>query len=64
MTAKRLCLLLLLCWSAVVMAQQKTVRGTVKSSAGEPLSGASINVKGTPSGTTTTPPANFLFPYR
>jgi len=45
MTAKRLCLLLLFCWNAIAMAQQKTVSGTVKNSKGDPLVGATIKEK-------------------
>jgi TonB-linked SusC/RagA family outer membrane protein len=45
MTAKRLCLLLLFCWNAIAMAQQKTVSGTVKNSKGEPLVGATLKEK-------------------
>jgi TonB-linked SusC/RagA family outer membrane protein len=45
MTAKRLCLLLLFCWNAMAMAQQKTISGTVKNSRGEPLMGATLQEK-------------------
>lgn len=36
-----------------LLAQQKTVKGTVKDEAGEPLSGISVTVSGTKTGTTT-----------
>ena len=45
MTAKRLCLLLLFCWNAMAMAQQKTISGTVRNSRGEPLMGATLQEK-------------------
>lgn len=45
MTAKRICLLLLFCWNAIAMAQQKTVNGTVKNAKGEPVVGATVKEK-------------------
>jgi TonB-linked SusC/RagA family outer membrane protein len=53
MTAKKFCMLLLFCWNAIAMAQQKTVTGKVQSSEGEPLSGATVKLKGSKGGTTT-----------
>lgn len=52
MTAKRLLFLLLIFWSAVSLAQTVSIKGTVKSPEGEPLSGASIKLKGSNTGTT------------
>ena len=40
-------LVLLSVTSAVIMAQDFTARGTIKDSAGEPLPGASVIIKGT-----------------
>ena len=59
MTAKRICLLLLFFWQAVAMAQQQSRRGTVLDEQGNPLSGASIKLKGTSTGTTTTTNGTF-----
>lgn len=54
MTAKRVCLLLLFCWNAIAMAQQKIITGTIKSASGDPLSGATVSEKGQPSNSTQT----------
>ncbi|MGN6402868.1 MAG: SusC/RagA family TonB-linked outer membrane protein [Flavisolibacter sp.] len=53
MTARKICMLLLFCWSAIAMAQQKAVTGKVQSAEGEPLSGATVKLKGSNIGTAT-----------
>src|SRR5688500_15911225 len=45
MTVKRIILFLLFCWSGMAMAQQGTLTGTVRSSKGAPLSGATVSEK-------------------
>jgi TonB-dependent starch-binding outer membrane protein SusC len=46
MTAKRLLLVVLLCWNVVAIAQQRTISGSVKNPAGDALSGATVTEKG------------------
>ncbi|HVV05175.1 MAG TPA: TonB-dependent receptor [Puia sp.] len=48
---KLLCACIFLLWSAVLSAQVTTVKGKIVSLTGEPLSGASIVIKGTHKGT-------------
>lgn len=52
-------LVLLSLTSAVVMAQDFTARGTIKDSAGEPLPGASVIIKGTTNGVVSDLDGNF-----
>lgn len=47
MKSKIYCLLLFTFFYTAVMAQNKTVTGTVISGDGEPLSGVTVNLKGT-----------------
>lgn len=51
--AKSLLTVLFLCLSIVVLAQTKTVKGTVLDEKGESIIGASVSVKGTATGTIT-----------
>ncbi len=57
-------LLLLMFSFTVAMSQNKTVTGTVTSDSGEPLPGATINLKGTKTNTTTNMLATIPYQYR
>lgn len=57
--ARSLLTALLLCMSAIMFAQTKTVTGTVADEKGEPIIGASVAVKGTATGTVTDLDGNF-----
>jgi TonB-dependent starch-binding outer membrane protein SusC len=46
MAAKKLLFLVLCCWNIAVMAQQKTVSGSVRNAAGDALVGATVTEKG------------------
>lgn len=50
----------LLTASMPVLAQEKTIRGRVTNSAGAPISGASVQIKGTTTGTTTNNNGEYL----
>ncbi len=59
MSKKILYLLILLCCSLSIYAQQVKVTGTVRDENGQPIPGATILEKGTQNGTTTTPNGTF-----
>ena len=57
--ARELLTIILLLFSTVIIAQTKTISGTVVDDKGESMIGASISVKGTPRGTITDVNGNF-----
>jgi TonB-linked SusC/RagA family outer membrane protein len=59
MLAQNSIIVLLLCLSQIVFAQNKTITGTVTDKNGIPVSGVSVMAKGSTSGTTTNSSGNF-----